>query len=241
MKKAAFTLTGVPSEAILDERVSHAQMRVLCLLCYKGAARSDRCFASYRSLGEHLGMSRRTIMEHVASLASYGYVEKIQRLRENGSVSTNILKVIYDVEIDGDETGAEKPHQCGSTLPGGAAQPYPHKQETYTGDIKKKNIKKKTPGITLAEWEKETGTNLCIEQLMGWVKENNLNPQQVRGLIGEFRDVMQANGNTYADFIAAFKNYLRRGYLSRGIEAVKNPPQAESQPRFETFDRGVTL
>lgn len=99
----------------------------------------------------------------------------------------------------------------------------------------------KAKKISLEQWEEKTGSILRVEQMASWVKENRFDAAKVSAAVTEFRGVMKANGNQYADFIAAFQNYVRRGYLSVSAAALALPAVAEPVAKFETYDRGVNL
>lgn len=98
----------------------------------------------------------------------------------------------------------------------------------------KKNIK-----CVLAVWEKNIGCQLCVEQLMGWIKEKGLDPNGVKVAIEEFRDQVTGGGNQYADFTAAFKTYLRKGYLRLKIDQVRLKPTGRNGVTFQ--DKGNSL
>ena len=73
----------------------------------------------------------------------------------------------------------------------------------------------------MAEWEKKIGSPLCPEMMKSWSQANLIDQAKLKRLIIEFRDRMLANGTEYADFVAAFKDWLRRGFLSLTIQQIR--------------------
>ena len=91
-------------------------------------------------------------------------------------------------------------------------------------------------------WETDIGSKLCIDQMASWVKDNRLDPKKVRQSIIEFRDLVQQNGNEYADFVAAFKNYARRGYLSMKLPQMRLPQEDDKlSGEARIIDRGLSI
>jgi hypothetical protein len=127
--------------------------------------------------------------------------------------------------------GATPQHQGGDTGQ--------HLHNHLSVNKKNKNTKK-ADRIKLEEWEAAAGSELCIAMMQSWVKDNQYSVEKITKLIAEFRLKMLAGGNLYADFKAAFQNYLNSGYLSLGVDQVKDTA-ATVAPRKEFFDRGVQL
>ena len=252
---------AIPAPACFDERVSPQQLRTLVIIAYYGSLSSREAFPSYNTLCKAVGISRRLLIDYIKHLCDIGYLEKKPRTRPDGSASSNVYHVPLNINIDfdaGEELASSKvgaahgsdKHAAGvvkldSTTPSEAGQ-HPrgeagqHPSNNTSLNQKKKNIKK-ADVITLAEWETKQGSELCADMMVSWIKENGFDRQKVSTLVTEFRDVMKANGNVYADFKASFQNYVRRGYLSLGAAALKLPAAGQAVAKLETFDRGVSL
>lgn len=74
---------------------------------------------------------------------------------------------------------------------------------------------------TLPEWEATHGTldSYCF---VNWIKEKGFCENVIKEMLEEFKGDMTAKGKQYADFCAAFKTYLTKGYLSKKLtECVK--------------------
>lgn len=91
-------LSILPSRAMFDKRMTPMSLLVLGMLCTY-ADREGWCFPSQSTLSKLLGISRRTVNRHVGNLTKWGYLTSEQRTRENGSLTSNLYRVMYDVEI----------------------------------------------------------------------------------------------------------------------------------------------
>lgn len=69
--------------------------------------------------------------------------------------------------------------------------------------------------ITLAEWEEKVRWD--TGKLGIWADEKGLDRNVVSSMLREFREEMFAKGKQYADFQMAFRTYLTKGYLSKGL------------------------
>lgn len=73
--------------------------------------------------------------------------------------------------------------------------------------------------VTLDEWERARGKELHYTDLTDWIARHALDEFQVRLMIEEFRGDMAAKGKQYANFVACFQTYLRKGFLTKTIDA----------------------
>lgn len=103
---------------------------------------------------------------------------------------------------------------------------------------KKENNKKKNQ-VTLEKWEEVIGSQLCIEQMASWIKENRLDPEKIKILIPRFREKMISQGKLYANFIATFQVWLREGWL--GMTFTGAQLSATVVTKVQIVDRGLTL
>lgn len=242
---------AIPAPAIFDERIKPHHLRVLVIVAYYGSLSDRTAYPSYKTLATAAGVSRRVLMSYIKHLVECGYIIKRERLRTNGSKSTNVYSVPLNIEIEADDadestevcqgTGVVMSH---STTPGDTGQHQggdtgQHLHNHLSVNKKNKNTKK-ADRVKLEEWEKNIGSILCVAMMQSWVKDNQYSVEKIGKLIGEFRLKMIAGGNLYADFKAAFQNYLNSGYLSLGVDQVKDTA-ATVAPRKEFFDRGVQL
>ena len=88
--------------------------------------------------------------------------------------------------------------------------------------------------MTVREWEDKFGV-LRWQIMRSWIESNNLDRLKIAEMLAEFFDEMDAKGKQYADFRAAFKVYLVKGYLSKKfLDCVKKEHTCID-------NRGVTL
>ncbi len=135
-----------------------------------------------------------------------------------------------------------------TTTPSGAqhhppsgAQHHPHKNTSL--NKREKNINTKSPKLSLEEWEAKIGAKLCVEMMAVWMKDNRVDPARARPCVEAFRDKVLAGGKVYADFTAAFKVWLRNGWLNVHLSQLQFAPdstQPEAEPSAEVvYHRGV--
>ena len=94
-----------------------------------------------------------------------------------------------------------------------------HLARTAIYEPKKPRAPKNASGLlTLQKWEEANGP-LALAMFNTWINGRNLSRVKIAEMIAEFRNDMIARGKEYADFRAAFKNYLNKGYLSRTLQS----------------------
>lgn len=223
----------LPPAAIFDPKLQGGHLRVLAALCYYGANRDRGCWYSYKTMGEQLGLSRRTIMDYIKFLCDCGYVEKLPRKRENGSSSTNTYRVKFNLDTD---TGDGEPirttlvshDSTGDGEPRQHPQEEPYKDSSEPNKLNKDKINKKPKLVTIQEWEANLGVALNASMLASWCKEKGLYHPTITRLIEEFRIEMMGKGKQYADFKAAFQTYLTKGYLSLTLAGAQETSKRDA-------------
>lgn len=85
----------VPTLAILDKSITHAELRVFSLLC-SYADKHGECFPSQNTMCEQLGVNRQTMNKHMQALVKHGWVTSTPRHRSDGSQRSNLYRVIHD-------------------------------------------------------------------------------------------------------------------------------------------------
>ena len=90
-----FRFGAVPTAAIRDQRVTHAQLRVLAELSTY-ADEDGWCFPHQQTMADHLGIVRETVNRHVARLVALGYVETQAQYRNDGGRRGSRYRVVMD-------------------------------------------------------------------------------------------------------------------------------------------------
>ena len=85
----------VPTLAILDKSITHAELRVLALLC-SYADKNGECFPSQSKMAECLGIARENVNRHIQSLHKKGWVRSVQRFRDDGSKRSKMYQIVSD-------------------------------------------------------------------------------------------------------------------------------------------------
>ncbi len=57
------------------------------------SASKGECWPGIKSIANDLGLSRSTVKRAVKDLEKHGYLEKEQRYRDNGSLTSNLYRI----------------------------------------------------------------------------------------------------------------------------------------------------
>lgn len=97
--------------------------------------------------------------------------------------------------------------------------------------------------MTLPQWEAKVYGPLNVGIMDTWSTQKGLCKRLLAELIEEFRTEMVSKNKEYADFSAAFKTYLNKGYLSKTLEQAKlaNSPYAGTVYKDQEHNRGVRI
>lgn len=196
-------------------------------------------------LSKFSGLNRKTVITGLNELELAGYIsDSGERKGTTSSVKVYIFNhpdsskpKSEAVPIsEGDKQTRKRteavPISDGSSTDFGKSPNTPYKEEPL------KNLSKNRKYI-LVDWEKKVGCVLCVEQVMTWVREKQLDPAGVKQAIEEFRDAVTAGGNQYADFTAAFKTWLRNGYLRLKMNQLRVKATGTHGVTFQ--DKGNSL
>lgn len=250
----------VPASALFDKRLTPQQLRTLAILSYYGGSKSQGCWPSYTTLAHDIGIGRRAVISYIKHLSVCGYVVKQPRQRKDGGNTSNTYKVNLDFEVEIAEketvdidckphgykdqnhrtpsvAGEHQPSTSGSA-PGSVAGEHQHVLNNKTEQEKNNKNKKPDNKITLAQWEESKGSRLCVAMMANWIKDARANPAIVAPLIEEFREKVEAGGKVYADFAAAFKVWLRNGWLSKPLMEVRQAPQRVASADVQELPKG---
>ena len=108
----------VPTLAILDKSITHAELRVFSLLC-SYADKNGYCYPSQKTLAEQLGIAREGMNRHIRSLEKTGWIKSVQRFRADGSKRSKLYSILYDhMGSDGEhQEGVVTEHHINNTPP----------------------------------------------------------------------------------------------------------------------------
>ena len=216
----------------------------------------DEGMACYPTVAQQMqatGLSNRAVCEHLEKACEAGFLVKKQhgfagqRWKNNeyaAAFPSDYVLVVTSTDFKeekGSDFHAEESEKAVTFTQKVVTDGHTNSSLNSTDkNISKKIYKKgKNTVSTLAEWEKEIGSELCFAQLAKWAKEARAGEAEITALISEFREKVMARGNQYADFVAAFKVWLRNGYLSKTTEQIR-----EDRPKgngFAVWDKGMPL
>ncbi len=92
----------IVARRIYDLGLPHRAVTVYCYLCDR-ANKMGECFPSVRTIALDLSLSRRTVFRALNDLEKCGLIEKKQRIRTCGGISSNLYKL---TDISGKGGGA---------------------------------------------------------------------------------------------------------------------------------------
>ena len=154
----------IPYQATHDERLSDSEYRTLGVI----AAYSDRdgyCYPSQATLAEKRGVSRKTIIGHVAKLCELGYVEKQARRRKDGGQTSNLMRVVIDHLPRHDSAVPETPDDGESDTPSNAQGLHPLSPLDVTPPVTSKGYTNNTLN-TKEKQERVAHTPASIDDLL---------------------------------------------------------------------------
>lgn len=124
MSNARFSV--VPSKAVSDQSLTHAQFRTLSAIGCHGD-KDGWCWPSHRKLAEILGKDERSVRKDVAILVKLGYLQKAPQYRKDGSQTSNRYRLVFDTpETDQEDDHGQDPLSMIDT-PGRVAMDLPYR------------------------------------------------------------------------------------------------------------------
>lgn len=116
MNEARYLFTVCPSRAAVDKDLSHAEYRMLAVIC-SFIDKDNQCWPSYNRLAETMGCSRRHVIGLCEALKAKDYIDIQERLHENGTRSSNVMCVKFHQgsEAELHQGGETELHQGGET------------------------------------------------------------------------------------------------------------------------------
>lgn len=237
----------LPADAVFDGRLQPQHLRCLAAISYYGGNKNTGCWPSYKTVAKKLKTSRRSIISHINHLIECGYIVKELRTRPDNSSTTNVLRVKFDVVMDGttprdydDLDGEENcTPECLPASPPPVQPASPLSINHTNLEPEKIKYTKKAVLVSLQDWEKITGAELNAEMLKSWCQQKKVARAVIAPLIDEFRTEMIGKGKQYADFRAAFQTYLTKGYLSMTLAYAQE--KSRTLAATEVHNRGVNL
>ena len=82
----------IVARRIYDLGLSHRAVTVYCYLCDR-ANKNGECFPSAKTIALDLSLSRRTVFRALKDLERSGLIEKKQRIRTSGGISSTLDKL----------------------------------------------------------------------------------------------------------------------------------------------------
>lgn len=89
-----FTFTTLSNAILDDDRLGKHEILVYLALCRHASNDTRSAFPSMATLAKESRLSRSTVQESLAKLEAFGYLQKEQRTRANGSSSSNLYKLM---------------------------------------------------------------------------------------------------------------------------------------------------
>jgi hypothetical protein len=199
--------------------------------------------------------NRKTIITGISKLEELGYlIDTCQRKGQTSKIKvynfcnpsdksvfseTNPKTVLLNSPKNG---GLIVPKTDGNSTENGKSPIPPYTEEPSLNLQGTKKINnKKSPKMSLTEWEDMAGAKLCAEMIKGWIKDQRLDEREIPALIAQFRDRVLAGGNQYADFKAAFRVWLRDGYLKKTLLQIQLVATVAVSGAAEKWERGTSL
>jgi hypothetical protein len=210
------------------------------LICFANYANEyGTTYCSNRTIQAMTGMDDKTIAKWVKKLEEDGILLDTGK-RQGDTGRIKIYKIVaFETHPKTGvlEAAVITPKTEALNTPKNGESPIPPYKDNLKSKPKENNKKKNQ--VTLEKWEEAIGSQLCVEQMASWVKENRLDPEKIKILIPRFREKMISQGKLYANFVATFQVWLREGWLGMTFPAAQLPAAVVTQ--VEVIDRGLAL
>ena len=205
MSEGRYTLT--PSSAAFDSRLSHVQYRILGALgSYTGKDRT--AWPRQGEIAKRMGIDRKTVNRACKKLAEYGYLQVQPQFREDGSQTSNF----YLVLLDHYEGGVPPEVQGGDrSVTGGVPAAVHH-------EVDHNNNNSPQRGRARARGDFSLG-----EKQLKYAIEKGMTEEQASHEFEKFANWCDANGKTYKDWNAAWRNWTLKA-----LEFAKSGKQSRS-------------
>lgn len=195
----------------VEQELPALQKLVLLMLANCSNGHTGQCNPSHERLAKECGMSRTSVKDAIRALGEKGIIEIIHNVQD-GVFLPNQYRLCMSTPPGRDTTGGESPDAQG------VGRHAAIKQEVKPGS-KTKAIKTTLPdGFSISEG------------VSNWAMENGFDRLEKR--LAHFVGYVTANGKTYADWDAAFRNAIRdnwarlpdrAGSSSDGVRDACNP------------------
>ena len=229
--KAQCPFTQIPNALINDGKISAKAKALYCYL----RSKPDSWVFYVEDVKNHFKEGRDAVRGAFKELERLGWLERRQ-LKEGNLFSG--FEII--VRLSPFDTIGQPENQAAENESPENSQ-YSNTDLNNTDNNIKKINKKRTPKVTLKEFEEKNG-RLNIEAFKHWIEENHLDLKKVADELEVFRDKCPQNGYKYACFESAFKNWIRNKQYGRGLEFYKRagapvekkptPPKNSFQSKF---------
>ena len=231
-------ITIIPTAAILDERLSPVQLKVL--LAIGSFTSKDRAaFPKQKTIAEMLGLSRETINRALSALKQYGYVQSQHQFRQDGGQKENL----YWVKLDPSE---HPPCDAGVTPPVTIEDHTPCDATGSHLRTSNRNLYTDTEVSVLTEnpeqpSKKRSGRvrgpsrKTALPEswypgpaVLAYASQMKFTREEINHETDQFRASAVANGRRYADWDAAFRTWLGNSAKWRDERAAKGNHRAQT-------------
>lgn len=89
----------LPAAAVVDRRVSNAELRILALIGTY-ADRYGQCWPAMGTMARRLGVSRQALLRPIRKLQEVGYLRVTRHYHRNGAHRSHVYSIIYPAVPD---------------------------------------------------------------------------------------------------------------------------------------------
>lgn len=236
---------------VFKQDIKPSSLKLLLIALANNASSIDwKCWPSVDYLVKMTNLNRKTVISGIAELEKRGY------LSWTGYCigKTKSIKVYYFEHPDASQEAVPKTEQLkqsqkiteavpktdGSSTENGKP-PAPPILKNLKGTNKRNHNKTHTEKLSLAQWEESQGSMLRVEMFSTWIKDARADARLLPPLIEQFREKMQAQGNVYADFKAAFLVYMRNGWLKKTMAEIRIKADLQASSEARQYTPGSSL
>lgn len=240
-------------DAIQNSSLASTTRLVLLNLSFYMDSQGGICYPSINRQAADTGLSARAVITHLQIAEKEGYIIKRTKRNPGSQWSHSIYFAVFpkNMKLKTAEDHLETPCEEDSLSPESLSEPerkLPVKEVHSTSPVNspvskdKKYKKPKSEKVSLAVWEENIGATLNHQMMKNWIETKKLCSVLVQEQIELFRTKMTAGDNRYANFVAAFQNYVLSGYLPKALSALARETSPHSGRGYhEKVQRGVSI
>jgi hypothetical protein len=213
-------LVIVPTQALKDQRLSHAEFKTLCHISTFASTKTGWCWFLMSTLAEEMGLTIRVVRGHVKRLVDLGYIVREAQFKY-GQQRCNRYQVVLNLALRG--AADKQPGGAADEQPGGAADEQPPERSFF-------NDKKEKKALTRDEFLREIDNGY---RMGAFGEFQHLTETEIMAAAQDCLDFYSVKDIwPSTDPVPVLRHWIRGGIRNGAIrKASKEKPAGGSKPK----------